>query len=1211
MLFDRRLLHQGQHGKWLLILAGISAFAGGVLALIQARTFSQIIARTFLERQPLEVVAALLFWFAGFLVLRACLVVGQDFSAARAAFQIKLAIREQLVEHLKRVPHLNRDTESSGEVSQVAIEAVEALEPYFAQYLPQAVVAFFVPPILCLAVFLIDPLSGVVFLVTAPLIPFFMRLIGDVSERQTRRQWGRLSQLSAFLFDALQGLETIKRVGKSEPMAQQLAQKGDEYRQATLQTLKTTFLSAFVLETLTTLSTAVVAVQVGLRLLYGWIPFEQALFVLVLAPEFYLPLRLLGQRFHAGMSGLTAWKRICNLLDLPAIEETRSPDSEGIDEDEPECDIEWQKGITLQTVSFAYPNRWGILEKVTASFKTGEITILVGASGVGKTTLLNLILGILQPDEGQILVGDKPIENIPLELWWRQIGYAPQMPFLFQGTVGENIAFAKKNASLEEVQAAAKLACADQFIQDLPQGYDTHLGENGYGLSAGEKQRLVLARVFLKNAPLLILDESTANIDPHTLENILINLREYAKGRTILIASHQPQVWEIGDRFWVLRDGEVLDLDRDSFERMYTQGEFDFSAIEADVLSQNLISEDRVITGAAIVEELSHSIGNREAYAPIQPLSANVGIWKKWLQQMWSLRAWVALAVFLGWAAIMSNVGLMSTSAYIISFAALQPSIALLQTAIVGVRFFGISRGLFRYLERLASHRVTLDLLARMRVWFYRALERRVPLVLYRFGSGELLSRLIGDIASLEPFYVRAIAPMLIAAFIAAAILVWMLTYDLSLVLTILCCYLMAAFIVLPIFYLLTQKMTSPNNALRGQYNERFILFLQGLSELNINRRINEFQRRLNTSARRYGQGIFQFNALMSLQAGWMTLLAYLAMWMALWVAIPMVHEQTLSGLSLAGIGLGVLVSFEAFLLLPQAVQQFVVGKNALSRLAELVEPESETNPLPTSAFRSIERFEIRVERLSFTYFHSKKEGNHLSQNGIQETAGIKNINFTLHEGKKLGIVGRSGGGKTTLLNLLLGMLQPQSGQIVLDGKALGDYDLAWWRSYVASCSQNDYLFQTTLRQNLLFLNPGADENRLWKALEAVKLADTVRSLPEGLETNLGEHGKQLSGGERQRVLIARTLLRDSPLYIFDEPTANLDPVTGLEVVRNILDWTDGRALIIVSHQAIGFEQMDEILVIERGEVFQRGKHRELLEEGGYYAKLWGKTELG
>lgn len=1204
MLLEQSLLRQGRPGKWLLTVAGIFAVAGGLLAFFQAKFFSRIVHQVFLEQQSLAQVEGLFLWLGGILLMRAILFGVQELAATRAAFQIKQAIRQQLTDHLSQVGYLRWDAESSGEVSQVIIEGIDALEPYFAQYLPQALVAFLVPPILCLSVFLIDPLSGVVFLITAPLIPLFMRLIADVSERQTQRQWRRLSQLSAFLFDALQGLPTIKRLGKSAEMAERLAEKGDEYRQATLETLRTTFLSALVMEMLSTLSTAVVAVQVGLRLLYGWIPFEQALFVLVIAPEFYLPLRLLGQRFHAGMSGITAWKRIEKLFEKPVDEsqEWVVPQTDGISKRSGEW---FGKEIVLQNISFAYPGKNATLQNLNARLPRGAITVLVGESGAGKSTLLNLLLRLTRPQEGQILIDGEPVETIPLAQWWDSVGVAPQRPFLFQGTVRSNITFAKPDAHPSQIEQAAKMAYADEFIVRLPKGYETLLGESGYGLSAGEKQRLVLARAYLKDAPLLIVDESTANVDAQSIEKICLSLQAHAINKAILIVSHQPQVWQIGQRFWVLKDGHLIEMNRKEFESRVVESKADLLRGKDNLGNLRIAAEH----SAWVEHDYPSKVAQAERLPNLSlaetPASAKShAVWKPWLLQMGTLRAWIALAVLLGWAAIFSNVGLMSTSAYIISFAALQPSIALLQTAIVGVRFFGISRGVFRYLERLSSHRVTLDLLSKLRVWFYRALEPHVPQIFGCYGSGELLSRLIGDIASLEPFYVRAIAPLLVAILIVIAMLVWLLVIQPALAWIAVGLYLLAGLFGLPIFYFSIVRLGSSNNALRGKFSAQLIVFLQGMIDLKVNRRLAEFQKRLSASAQKYGEGVCRFNTLVSLQGAAMNLLGYLAMWLMLWVATPLVHSGTLNGLSLAGLGLAVLVSFEAFLLLPQAVQNIANGKEALLRLGEFVSIKVDTASTTPVSRPQLEPLEIKFERVYFAYKASNSELPVWEKEG-QGSQGIKAFSFALREGQRLGIFGRSGSGKTTLVHLLLGLFEPQSGAVYLNGKDLRQVDLSWWRSIVASCSQDDYLFQTSLRENLLFVNPQASSEKMWKALEAVKLADFVRQLPQGLETHLGEHGKQLSGGERQRLLLARTLLRDAPLYIFDEPTANLDLATAREIVQNLLSWTKQSAVILISHQAIGFEQMDEILVLEAGGIVQRGKHLELLKSNERYAQLW------
>ncbi|GAB4483108.1 MAG: thiol reductant ABC exporter subunit CydD [Anaerolineales bacterium] len=1197
MLFNRSLLQQGQYGKWLLILAALSAVAGGLFALFQAQIFSEIIRKIFFDRQPITSVDGLFLWLGIILTVRAILLGCQDIAGVRAAFRIKQSLREQLLQRFSQVGIVNLENESSGEISQILIDGIDALEPYFAHYLPQVFVAFLVPPILCLAVFVIDPLSGAIFLVTAPLIPLFMRLIADVSQRQTLRQWERLSLLSAFLLDALRGLATIKRVGKSAEVAKRLTKTGEDYRDATLETLRTTFLSALVMELLSTLSTALVAVQVGLRLLYGWISFEQALFVLVLAPEFYLPLRLLGQRFHAGMNGVSAWERIQRLFGLtlePEVNESHLIET-GKTWRVQNIDI---LEILLQGVSFTYPQRGVILQGVNGKLVVGKITVLIGESGSGKTTLLNLLLRLLRPSEGQILINGESLEGIPLPEWWEKIGYVPQYPFLFQGTIRENIAFAKPEAEFDEIRHAATLAYADEFITRLPQGYDTLIGENGYGLSAGEKQRLILARAYLKGAPLLIFDESTANVDPQSLEKILRSLQKNAPGRVILIVSHQPQVWAFGQRFWVLKNGSIQEIERDGLEADHFPTE--------TTLLQGSASP---VVGVDRLRRDSPAKNATETPGEQIILTKLSSIWQPYLTQMWSLRGWILLAVLLGWAAIFSNVGLMSTSAYIISFAALQPSIALLQTSIVGVRFFGISRAVFRYLERLSSHRVTLDLLSKMRVWFYRALEPRVPQIFGRYTSGEMLSRLIGDIASLEPFYVRAVSPMLVAVLVVVAMAFWLWAVHPALAWVGIAFYLIAGFVVLPVFYYITARRIAPNNALRGDYSARLVLFLQGLTDLRINQRLEEFRSRLNRSAQQYGSGLYQFNAYMSLQGAVMTFLGYGGMWFILWMASRLVEQGRISGLLLAGLGLGVLVSFEAFLLLPQAVQHLVTGGRAFSRLSDMVNDSQTKSFASSGVLHRINEMSLQVENVSFCYPWWAGKIDHTTAQEIHN--GVRNVSFTLSKQRRLGIVGPSGSGKTTIINLLLGMFPPDQGAIFLDGKPLEQYDLSWWRSVVASCAQDDYLFQTTLRENLLFLNRKANEERIWQALEAMKLAEFVHQLPHGLDTYLGEQGKQLSGGERQRLLLARTLLRDAPLYLFDEPTANLDPVIAKQVIQNILDWTTGRALLLISHQAIGFDRMDEILVLEAGEIVQRGTHEELLNSGGYYTRLWLESSLG
>jgi ATP-binding cassette subfamily C protein CydD len=380
-----------------------------------------------------------------------------------------------------------------------------------------------------------------------------MVLIGDAAEEQTRRQWSVLSGMSATFLDAIQGLTTLKLLGRSRAMIAEIANISERFRHSTMRVLRVAFLSAFVLELVATISTAVVAVEIGLRLLYGRIEFEQAFFVLLLAPAFYLPLRLLGTRFHSGMSGIAAAQRIFAILDQPApAAKTDQPDIH-----QP---LEFHKAIEFRDVHLAYEDGKRIaLDGVTFTIPQGKIVGVVGPTGGGKSTLAHLLLRFAEPGAGEILIDGIPMEDIDAEAWRRLLSWVPQQPYIFNASASKNIRFARPQARFDEIETAAERAGAHNFIASLPQGYDTILGEGSSRLSGGEAQRIAIARAFLKESPIIILDEVTAHLDVETETEVLDSLRDLLSGRTALIIAHRLRTVQNADEILVLSRGQIIE----------------------------------------------------------------------------------------------------------------------------------------------------------------------------------------------------------------------------------------------------------------------------------------------------------------------------------------------------------------------------------------------------------------------------------------------------------------------------------------------------------------------------------------------------------------------------------------------------------------------------------------------------------------------------
>ncbi|AQS58976.1 thiol reductant ABC exporter subunit CydD [Desulforamulus ferrireducens] len=551
-MLDKRLLGEAKKVRFYLALTVGLGLATGLLIVWQAANLASIINDVFLLNQTLSQVWHSLLLLLAVILLRALLSWFTEVMAQRAAAQIKASLRRQLLQHLLALGPVHARGERTGELVNLLTEGIEVLDDYFAQYLPKLVLAALIPILILFFVFPIDLTSGLILLFTAPLIPFFMILIGKWADHLTKRQWVIMSRMSAHFLDVLQGLTTLKFFGRSKDQARVIARISDDFRKTTLGVLRVAFLSALVLELLSTISTALMAVTLGLRLVYDRIPFQEAFFLLLLAPEFYLPLRNLGSQFHGSMSGVNVANRIFEVLSLPL---PREEGGQGV----PRGGLH----LELQDVTFSYAGaNQPALASCSFALLPGQVVALVGPSGAGKTTLAQLLLRFIEPERGTIKVGGIPLSQINAAEWRNQVAFLPQHPYLFYGTVADNILLGRPEATLAEVMEAAKLAGAHQFISELPQGYQTPVGEGGIRLSGGEAQRLAIARAFLKNAPLLILDEATTGLDPANEQAVQEALHSLMQGRTVLVIAHRMSTIYQADHILVMEQGRIVEQGR-------------------------------------------------------------------------------------------------------------------------------------------------------------------------------------------------------------------------------------------------------------------------------------------------------------------------------------------------------------------------------------------------------------------------------------------------------------------------------------------------------------------------------------------------------------------------------------------------------------------------------------------------------------------------
>lgn len=547
---DRRLLREALAAPVALAGSLISSGLTAIVVVLQALLLSQIINRAFRQSEPIESLAAPLVLLVGLILLRAGLTFWNSTSAADLGNCIKTSLQQRFIKHLYQLGTTYMQNERSGELVMTATEGVEKLASYYREYLPGLFSALFVPLLILWVVLPLDLLTFVVLLLTAPLIPFFMALIGMAAGALAKSQFFEMRGLGAHFLDVMQGLTTLKLFNRSQYQVESIRHMTDRFRRATMRVLRVAFLSAFALEMLATLSVAIVAVEIGLRLLHGGIDFERALFLLIIAPEFYLPLRALGARFHNATESKAAAERLFEVLDTsvattPQADEVPLPDN---------------LHIRFEDVTLAYAHgARPALRGASFEIKPGEHVALVGSSGSGKTTVVSLLLRFIEPDSGRITVDNRDLSRVPVDQWREHIAWVSQHPHLFNTTVAQNIRYSRPDASEAQVMAAAQAAGAHAFIMQLPDGYQTLCGEHGLRFSGGQAQRIAIARAFLRDAPFLILDEPTSQLDPQSERELMDAMRRLAHGRKVLFVTHRLDTALRSDRIIFLANGAVLE----------------------------------------------------------------------------------------------------------------------------------------------------------------------------------------------------------------------------------------------------------------------------------------------------------------------------------------------------------------------------------------------------------------------------------------------------------------------------------------------------------------------------------------------------------------------------------------------------------------------------------------------------------------------------
>lgn len=1184
----------------LLISIGFSVI-GGMLMIMESVSLARLVHQAFLEGFGVSTLLPVFSLLLGWILLRALVQMFSDYASSQMAMRIKSDLRQQLLGKLVALGPHNAKGERSGELLGTVYEGVEQLEAYLARYLPQMALSMLIPAaIFCVAANL-DWLSAVVLAVTLPLLILFMILVGLAAKSKAQRQFERLGQLGGHFMDVLRGLPTLQMFNRSRAQIDIISSISEEYRKTTMGTLRLAFLSSFVMELFATLSTAIVAVFLGLRLISGEIGFEHAFLVLLLTPEFYAPVRALGTQFHASTNGMAAAARIISILDAKSPEGSEQQGALQLETKPSGYRIEFRE-VSLTYHEATRP----ALSGLTFTIEPGERIAVIGPTGSGKSSLLDVLQGFVHPTSGSLWIDGVKLSDLSMDQWRKQLSAVNQNPKLYFGTLRDNLTLGCEGHVDEERLTAALVAAGVDFVDQLPNGLDTRMGE-AVPLSGGQIQRIAIARALLKNAPLLLLDEPTSGLDLWHEAIVRQSLDVHLENRMSITVAHRLETVQHADRIIVMNHGHIAEMGTPAellaaggmYARMMLaleQDQAERTSIEPAVSARNVERKEEEALGMAA--KISYKEESQDYFA-------DTGILRRVLAFLRPYRGRMLAAVLLGCLTIAASIGLMGTSGYLIARAALRPeSVLLLWVPIVGVRFFGLSRGAFRYLERLVSHDLTFRILHRVRVWLYESMEPMGVRLLEQKRSGELLQSLLSDVEQLQHIYLRVLAPPLIACVTGAlgCILLAVHQGQLGLILLLM---LVLSGIGLP--WLSAKLGRQSGKAIARQQSLMYAQtgdLLMGMKDLLVFGKAQERLSALEQQQLLINRHQTRANRISAVVNGIMLGAAHISMWLVLLAAVHFTGTGQLEPVFIPALILITLACFEAVIPLPAAFQQLGHTLSAAGRLFRLVDENKamavdESVHRPAAAHSSVNTvsedskpWEVELSNVSFQYQEEREYA-------------IRHLSLTLNPGRRIAVVGESGAGKSTLLQLLLGLRSCTEGSIRMNGRELHELPEAFIRSQYAVVSQEIHLFNASVAANLRLGCPEATDDQLRQAARLALIDETIMNLPQGYGTIIGERGGLLSGGERQRLALARALLRQTPALLLDEPATGLDVLTEQAFMDNLEPIWRHKAVVWITHKLAGLDQMNEIIVMHQGEVKERGTHEELLRLRGYYYRLW------
>ncbi len=1201
MYFDSRLwaLTAGVRGRIAAsVLVGLAAVAAGIARLA---LLGWLLARV-LAGESLPSLLPAIALTAVALGIRSVLDYARTMVAHHTAMQVQTRLRQTLYTHVADLGPAHFARARTGDVLLSLVEGVQQLEVYFGQYLPQLFVAALTPLLIFAFVVFMDLPVALVLLVAAVIILLAPTLWHRWDREASLARNRAYAAYGADFLDAVQGLATLKAFGQSTARARQLDERARDLFQSTMWVLGTNTLARGITDTGIAVGAAAALGLGAWRVSTGAMSLPSLLVILMLGVEVFRPLRELRVLLHQGMLGLAAARGIFALLDARPAVRDRVPGPEPID-----------ASVAFEDVTFAYPGgRRPAHIGLSFSVRPGERVGIVGPSGSGKSTVVRLLLRFHDPDLGRVTVGGRDLRELSLDQIRGRIAVVNQDTWLFHGTIEENIRMGRPIARPDELRDAARAANAEAFIVRLPHGYATVVGERGVRLSGGQRQRIAIARALLRDAPILLLDEALSSVDAESEALIQAALGRLMAGRTTLVFAHRLSSVIGADRILVLDEGHLAEqgthtglLARGGVYARLMAGQARDAAAPGNHGAGPGAGNDAAPTGGLAIDgappvsedDATPTAAGDHATQPALGaletiVSGDVG-WHAVLQTLLAktrgYRSRLGLTFVLGVARVTALIGVGVLSALAVRAVKHGEPTGML---LAGLFVVAPLAGVLHWVESWLAHDVAYRLLADMRRAVFRKLDALAPAYLTGRRTGDLAAVATHDVELIEYFFAHTVTPALVAILVPAAVLAALATFAWELALMLVPFLLYTALV--PILgRAQIDRLGSRAREASGDLGAHVVDTVQGIAEIVAYGRVRAWGEALGAKARRFFELRRPFLRDLALQSSLQETTTGFGGLAVIAVGAWLVQQGRLDP---GVLPLLTLLSLSAFVPLWEVAQ---VGRQLADTLGAARRLHAvETEPVPVTDGPSVQGVASRGDGIAV-----ELEDVHFTYPGRARLA-LDGVSLRVTAGSTVALVGPSGAGKTTVASLLLRFWDPQSGIVRLFGHDLRQYVLDDLRRRIALVAQDTYLFNDTLRANITLARPEADDRALRAAIERAVLSELVATLPDGLDTIVGERGAQLSGGQRQRVAIARAFLKDAPVLILDEATSHLDAVSEA-LVREALDrLARDRTTIVIAHRLSTVRDADAIVVLEGGRVMETGRHADLLAGGGLYAHL-------